>query len=323
MKILITGSTGFIGLNLIEKLYKQGHEIRAIIRNPGKACLIENFASEIIQGDLKDPDSLKGVFSQVEICYHLSGLTKSPRISDFWENNYHASKNLINEAKRTAPGLRHFIMLSSLAASKPCSSPEGTKENEPEKPVSSYGQSKLCSELYLKKAGINWTIIRPPIVYGPRDRDVFAFFRMAKLGFIPIMGAKKRYSIIYVEDLVDSLIRIMDQPAAYGRIYNVGEPESYTFAEIAGAICRASGKKPLLIPVPEFMLYLTAPLYELFARLTGVSPLLTRDKLLEIIQDGWVSDPGLIRQDFGISAGFSLEAGTKKTCDWYKVNGWL
>ncbi len=323
MRILITGSTGFIGLNLIQHLHAEGHHITAIIRNPEKSSLIEKHADSIIIGDLKEPDSLKKIFKGTEICFHLSGLTKSVRLKDFWENNYTASINLIEEIKRTDPPIKHLIMLSSLAASSPCSSEEGVGEGLPEKPVSAYGQSKLSAELYLRKTALPYTIIRPPIVYGPYDRDVFSFFKMAKLGFIPVMGAKKKYSVIYVGDLACILSRIMGKEAAFGKIYNVGEPQSYTYGEIISAICRAVGRRSTIINIPEFLLYIIAPVYELLSRITGISPILTRDKLLEIVQDGWTSDTGLISRELGITAQTTIEAGTKMAFDWYKLNGWL
>lgn len=323
MRILITGSTGFIGLNLIKRLYEDGHNISVIIRNPAKSHLVEKHADRILIGDLTEPESIENAIVDMDACYHLSGLTKSADINNFYKNNYLASVNLIKEIQKSSCAIKHFIMLSSLAASRPDASAEGVNEKCPPRPVSSYGQSKLLAELYLAKTDLPYTIIRPPIVYGPYDRDVLSFFKMADKGIMPVFGAKKRYSLIYVQDLVESLVKVLGNPAVYGRTYNVGEMKSYTMEEIVKTISESAGKKPFIIPVPEFMLYLIAPLYEFIARITGISPILTRDKLLEIIQDGWVSDSRLIEKEAGFSAEFSLDRGTKTAYNWYKENKWL
>lgn len=322
-RIIITGATGFIGINLLMKLKELGnYYIISIIRDPSKAVLIKQWTDEIKLADLNDTASLKGIFEGAQVCIHLAGLTKSTNIDDFYKNNYFAFVNLIKEAISYGR-LKHFIHLSSIAASGPDHTASGMREYMPPKPVSSYGQTKLLAELYLKNTGLPFTILRPPIVYGPHDRDVYSFFKMTKIGIVPMIGRKKRYSVIFVEDLTNIISRIILNRKSLGKIYNISENISYSMEDIIRTIARSMGKRPLLVPIPQSFLLFLAPVYELIVRLTGMSPLLTRDKLLEIIQKGWVADPSRIKNELGLSAVYGLAEGTKLTRNWYKDNKWL
>jgi len=320
MRVLVTGPTGFIGINLCRLLKQQGHYVRALIRTPAKQALIADSIDEAVYGDITAPDSLKGICQSMDIVFHLSGLTKSTRLERFLAVNYFGTVHVAKEAAR-AKGLRRFVLLSSLAAGGP--SAEGARGQRPDQPVSFYGQSKLMAEWYIGRAGIPFTIVRPPIVYGPWERDVLAYFKMARRRVVPVMGQAKPFSVVYVADLVSILTNLMEDDRASGKVLHVAENRTYSFAAIIRAIARSMGVRPWLVPIPQWLLIPAAVLYEWLANSLHLSPLLTRDKVSEIWQCGWVSDSTRATDALGLQCPTPLERGTQLTCAWYKQNGWL
>src|SRR5512139_1412868 len=207
MRALVTGGTGFIGSHLAEFLIREGHEVTCLVRDTTKPGYLEGLPVTMVRGDCTDRDSLTGAVRSADYIFHLAGLTKARREHEFYEVNVKGTENVVRAAQERNAGLKRFVHLSSLAAVGPSSTGRPLAEDCEHRPVSAYGRSKSEAEqvVYGKRNDMPVTILRPPAVYGPRDRDLLLFFKLVNTGFVPHWG-KSYYSFVYVEDLVRALV---------------------------------------------------------------------------------------------------------------------
>jgi nucleoside-diphosphate-sugar epimerase len=190
MKALVTGATGFIGSHLCEELAKRGYQVTCLVREKSNLKWIENIDLKLIVGDCKSIDSLFHAVTDIDYVFHLAGLTKACSKNDFFCANTEGTENLIKAVAEKNPKIKRFVYLSSLAAAGPSNNGSPLREDAEPRPVSSYGKSKLEGEKAVLKYKdlIPITILRPSAVYGPRDKDLFVFFKMLKKGIFPYWG---------------------------------------------------------------------------------------------------------------------------------------
>jgi len=200
LKVLLTGATGFIGSHLAEALLKKNYEVYCIVRNPAKLRFLQGLDVKIIQADCSDKNSLDKINWEFDYIFNLSGITKASHPEEFFQSNYIGTKNLIEIVVERCTQLKRFIHVSSLAAAGPCKNGIPVTEDTEPSPVSEYGKSKLLGEqaiLYYKNH-IPITIIRPPAVYGPKDIDFLAFFKMIKAGLVFYLTDGLYLSLIHI-----------------------------------------------------------------------------------------------------------------------------
>jgi nucleoside-diphosphate-sugar epimerase len=278
--ILITGATGFIGSRLAARLTADGVPFRRLVRDPKK---------RVAETD-----------TGVDTIYHLAGVTKAFAKSDYDHGNVIFTQNLLEACVRRPPG--RFVHVSSLAAANP---------------VSAYGASKLAGEGLVRRSPIadRAVIIRPPVVYGPGDRDVLQFFRAVAAGWI--VNPSQRVSIIHVDDLVDALI--FAASIAPGT-YCVSNPEPVDWRQLGELAARLMGRKARPVSLPDWAMWLAAIGSESMGRITGKPSIFSRDKLKEARQPQWICDPA---SNLAFEPRVSLEEGVAQTLAWYKDSGWL
>ncbi len=209
-KVLITGATGFIGGRLVERLVADGRDVRCLARRGSGVAHFHQRRVELVEGDVTALATLAATAADVDLVFHVAGLTKALRRSDFFHVNELGVANVLAAcAKRTTPPA--VVVVSSLAAAGPALLGQPRTEADPPAPVSHYGRSKRAGELAaIARAGdLPITIVRPPIVLGGGDRTGLALFRMiANLGVHLVPGWRRsKYSIIHVTDLVSGLIQ--------------------------------------------------------------------------------------------------------------------
>jgi len=204
----------------------------------------------------------------------------------------------------------------------------GTPVNEetPYHPITAYGESKMEAEKEcLKMVGrLPITIVRPPAVYGPRDRDVFEFFKSVNKGLQPMIGLKtKTVSLIYVTDLVNGIILAGEHRAGVGKAYFISSERYYGWKEVGDITARIMQKKTLRVKIPVGVVYTIAAVSELFSMATGKAVLLNMEKARDIVQDAWTCDISKAKKDLGFHESHTLENGIRKTVGWYREQGWL
>jgi nucleoside-diphosphate-sugar epimerase len=331
MRILVSGASGFIGSGLVQALAAGGHEVLALMRPSASAPYLKGVPFTRITGDILDSDSLKRACQNVDAVFHLAGLTAARSREEFFKFNAEGTKNLAGAAASANVG--RFVFISSLAASGPSVSLAPKTEAEPELPVSMYGESKLRGELYLDemKGQLPFIVVRPPMVYGPRDRNVYLFFKSIQKNWLPILPAKsttghKYYSAIHVDDLIQVLVTCLDAaPAAFasGERFHVSDGQIYTYERMMGIISSELRVNPIKVRIPGPLVSALATGGSIAGKILNRSLPLNRDKLNELIPDYWICSTRKAVEQLTFKPKYTLETGIPQTVAWYKVNGWL
>jgi nucleoside-diphosphate-sugar epimerase len=322
MKALVTGATGFVGSHLAEALRRHGVELTALARAPAKAAALAPLGVRVVAGDLHDRPALERACEGQDIVYHVAGLVAARTEADFLAANRDGTRNVVGAAERAGAG--RLVMVSSMAAAGPAGRGRPLRGDEPPQPVTAYGRSKLAAEHVVRASSLAWTILRPPLVYGPRDREVLKVFRLARLGFAPVLGdGSQELSAVYAADLAEALIAAGTSAAAARRTYYPCHPEIFTGAAMARTVGRVMGRSPALIRVPAPVGRGVLRITEAAARLVGQTTILTADKANEFFQPAWTGDPGPLTTDSGWQAERDLGTGLEETYRWYRAAGWL
>jgi nucleoside-diphosphate-sugar epimerase len=302
--IAITGATGFVGSAVLDEALAEGHQVRALARRDQTA----RAGVEWVRGDLGDTAALAVLVEGADAVIHVAGLTNTPDPATFEAANVTGTANVIAAMKQA--GVRRLVFVSSLSARMPG--------------LSAYGASKAKAETLVEASGLDWTTVRPPGVYGPRDVDYLEMFRTAKWGFVPLPpgGAS---SIIHADDLARLLVALAAGNAAATKKQTYepddGREGGWSHKELAQAIGRAVGKRSVFAPhLPRAVLEATATADRL---VRGDRAKLTADRVGYMAHPNWVSrfdrkpPPGLWQPRIG------GEEGLKATAEWYRREGWL
>jgi nucleoside-diphosphate-sugar epimerase len=252
MKALVTGATGFIGSHLCEELIRKGYDVTCLVKKTSNLKWIETLNIDFVQGDCTDRNSLLDAVSNCDYVFHLAGLTKARSGDEFFAVNTNGTENLVKALAERNPHVKRFVYVSSLAAAGPCRNGVAVTEDCAPCPVSDYGRSKLEAERVVLQYRdlIPVTIVRPPAVYGPRDRDMLVLFKMIKKGVFFDLGTCY-YSLLYVDDLVQGIIQCAESKKAEGKIYFLSDTGIVSGENIAGEISSALNVKPVALKVPK------------------------------------------------------------------------
>lgn len=320
MKALITGATGFIGSHLAGALIREGFDVTCLVRNPANLRFLEDISVRIIKGDCTDRESLTDAVKGVDYVFHLAGLTKASSDEDFFNANVKGTENIVNAVIENNSDIKRFVYLSSLAAAGPSCDGKPLKEDCNLMPVSVYGKTKLEGEkiVLAHKKDMPVTIVRPPAVYGPRDKDLLIFFKMVKSGIIPYWG-KCYYSFIYIEDLINGIILSALNRDAEGEIFFVSDGNIYSLDNIIEAISDALQKRPIRFKIPKFVMPLLGFISE---KANGIS-IINTDKIKEMKHSYWICDATKAIERLGFVPSIKIKEGVKWTADWYRIHLWL
>ncbi|TNE59504.1 MAG: NAD-dependent epimerase/dehydratase family protein [Sphingomonadales bacterium] len=302
--LALTGGSGFVGQAVLDCLAERNIPAQALAR---RVTEHEHSRVEWVMGDLANDRALDHLVAGTRAVIHIAGLTNTPDPAEFEAANVTGTANVIAAAKRN--GVKRFIFVSSLSAREP--------------QMSAYGASKAKAEQLVEASGLDWTIIRPPAVYGPRDKDMFELFRTASFGFVPLPPGGAT-SIIHVSDLARLLVDLVDaQPALVSkRLFEPddGREGGWSHKEMAAAIGRSVGKQVFAPHLPRALL-LGAAIADRFVRRGNAK--LTQDRVGYMCHPNWVVRSDRKVPDAVWQPHVSGEQGFKSTADWYRSHGWL
>ena len=322
MKALVTGATGFVGSHLAEALKRRGHEVTALARSSRKAEALASQSIRIVSGDLHDMAALDRAAAGQDIIYHVAGVVAARDEAEFLRANRDGTRNLLGAAERS--GNPRFVLVSSLSAAGPALPGAPLTGRETPHPVTAYGRSKLAAEEIVHGSRLGWSIIRPPIVYGPRDREVLKIFRLARLRLAPVFGdGSQELSAVHATDLAEALVTTGESTTTIGGTYVASHPEVFTSAELGHAVARAMGGSVATIRIPPSVARTLLWFTESGARLTRQVTILTADKANEFFQPAWTGNPAPLTRDTGWHATYDLQRGLIHTYEWYRQAGWL
>lgn len=326
MKILITGATGFIGSHLAEHLLAKGYELRCLVRPTSNLRWLQHLPIEQIYGDLFDERALLSAVKGADYVYHVGGVTKARTREEYMKGNHDATSNILAAVRKSNPGLKRFIHVSSQTVVGPSIGGTPVDESTPLHPITSYGMSKMEAEKECQKAmpDLPITIVRPPAVYGPRDKDIFEFFSTMKKGLQPMIGFNvKTVSLIHVKDLVDGIILAGEHPRSVGQTYFISSERFYDWMEVGDITSGILGRKVLRLKIPEFVVYMIAGVSELYSLVSRQAVLLNIEKARDIVQDSWTCSIAKAQRELGFRESLTLAEGIRNTVEWYKENKWL
>jgi len=323
MKALVTGGSGFIGSHLVERLLKNEYEVSCLIRKTSNLRWLEGFNIRLIEGDCIDKGSLNNL-CDFDYIFHLSGLTKSNRSEEFYTVNTKATENIMEVIARNNRGIKRFVYLSSLSAFGP--NLQNTLPNEDcnPHPVSDYGNSKLMGEntVLRYKDILPISILRPTVVYGPRDKEMFLFFKLINMGLFFWWG-KSHISLVYIDDLIDAIMLAAEREEAVGETFFISDGAVYSNEEVINEIADALGVRLTKLRIPRKVLPVIGSLANGISRITKKTTMINRDKIKELMYSDWVCDISKAKSKLDFMPKVRTREGIKWTADWYRIHRWL
>lgn len=325
MRALVTGASGFIGSNLVDRLLAEGAEVKCLIRPRSNLTWLSSPHLTLVPGDFHNSASLAPAVADVDVVFHVAGATRAARRAGYFLGNLEATCNLLQACQEYGPEDQKFLFVSSLAAAGPSPGHPLTEDQEP-RPVSAYGESKLAAERAVLEFGRTRPVIviRPPAAYGPRDRDTFRLFKSVKWGLhvIPGLSAQK-VSLVHVHDLVTGILLAVRSEQAPGRVYYICGEGHYDWQTVGDYLGRALGRRFGTLRVPWGVMRLVALGGSLASQFTRSPTLLSLDKLRDIRQSNWLCSNERAKAEIGFQPAIDLLTGLATTAAWYKKMGWL
>lgn len=333
LKILVTGSTGFVGSLLSEKLIKEGHQVYAQARNKKK---FEEFKvpGTLIEGAMnsKGPNLwVDNLPEDLDVVVHVAGITHSFNFDDYYQTNAHATKNLIEDLKKRYSKLR-FILISSQAATGPSKGSEFRLESEEPTPISHYGHSKVLAEKYLREiAPSTWDkcVVRPPLVIGPRDPAILDLFKMVKgrvLFKFGLFKKDKTYSFVGVFDLIEVIYKLIIKVESQEslQIFHSAFHEPMTYDQLVSEMKSAMKiRRTLTIKLPLVLVNGFAYLLQGINKVIPLDIRVTTDKVKDLYPSYWLVSSEKSQMILDHQYEWDFNKCINLALEDYRKRGWL
>lgn len=328
MNVLITGATGFIGSHLTERLVKEGYKVSVLVKKESNRKerketlnILKNIGVKIFLGDLLDVNSLIKACKNKDVVFHLAAIARPMAIpkEKYFKVNVEGTKNLLEACRKNK--VKKIIHMSSISVVGPTRDGNPVNEKTKPDPIDTYGESKLAAEKvvfeYIKKYNMNITILRPPMVFGPRDFEMLRLFKAISKGFFPLKEGKGYIEFLYVENLVDVCILAMKK-GKKGEIYHINNGESYRMSDVVKTIAKAENVKLKPIKFPNWSLVLAGVFMELLGKIFGFHPPFSRNTVIWMTKSFWYTECTKAKKELGYQPKINLEEGIKRTVEYYK-----
>ncbi|MGE4429299.1 MAG: SDR family oxidoreductase [Sphingobium sp.] len=267
----MTGATGFVGAETLDQLLEAGFSIRALTRRPQA----DRAGVTWVTGALDRPETLDELVRGADCVLHIAGVVNAPDRAGFEAGNGQGTAHVIAAMERA--GVRRLIHVSSLAAR--------------ERGLSLYCWSKALAEDHVRASALDWTMVRPPAIYGPRDTEYRELLRVARHGLLPV-PPQGRSSLIHVRDLARLLVLLCAEAgdAHKGALWEVddGTPGGLSHPQLAAAFGAALGRRVRALPLPRFLLMGVA---KIDGAVRGARAKLTPDRVTYMCHPDWVAAP--------------------------------
>ena len=325
-RVLVTGANGFIGSHLVDKLLASGSTVHGLVRGSSSLKWLDASKVHLHQVDLSQADFVVPALENFDYIFHCAGLTKAKSRSDYFQVNATACSNLYGQCQRRGRRIKGIVHMSSLAATGP--SPRGSHvdETSPCRPVTFYGQSKLAGEEIALKYShlLPITVIRPPLVYGPREENFFTFLKLIQKGWgLQIGDVAKELSLIYVSDLIRAMLKASYSSTQKGSSFFVTDSHVYVWKQIVKECAHIMNVEVRTLKVPEAFLTPAALFFEVLAQFSSKPALFDRQRMIDIRQSSWSASPEKFYKVFDFQPQYELRQGLTETINWYLQEGWL
>ena len=307
---LVTGATGFVGSHLVDVLLEQGWRVAVTVRARSNLRWLEGKSIERVH-DGASP------LPPCDVLFHVAGVIRADTYGDYLAGNRDLAVRVFEAARA-----KRFVHVSSLAVAGPG---DRVDETTPCSPISLYGKSKWEgeTEIWKRRDRTAVTVIRPPVVYGPRDFGLYDMYRTVAKGLRPEIGGRKRISIVHARDLAEGIVRAGEAPEGANEAFYFANGEAVEVSAVLGIIERAIGTRTVRVGIPDRVVRFLGAVVEDSARLAGKRSMFGRDKALEMTQKAWCCSPAKAEKQLGWKARIPLEEGMRETASWYKSQGLL
>ena len=315
--VALTGATGFLGSHIADLLLAAGYSVRASIRPTSNLRWLEGKSLTTVETDLCSPDSCRHFLGDATAVIHCAGVVSAVSEDAYRTGNVETTRVLLETAaeqwEQSHPEQPAFILISSLAAHGPAGLQNPATEDDPCQPITAYGRSKLAAEELVN--GQTWpfrtAILRPPGLYGPRDRDFLPLFKASRMGITARIGrSMEGLSLVDGRDAAAAAVALL-KTGATGTYFVDDGHTGYSWQELAAALSVAQGKKVRLITIPLSILKFLSVLVG--TTRAARSPVLNPDRIRDLDSPGWVCDGSRLREKTGFTASFGLAEGFTDT----------
>jgi dihydroflavonol-4-reductase len=322
MHTLITGASGFVGGALLKRLQATGHRVRGLLREGPPPSW--GGAVEWVQGDVREAASLEKALDGIDVVFHLAGIRRAPVRSTFFQVNAEGTRNVCDASWRS--GVRRLVLAGSLAAVGPSRPDRPHVESDPFAPEEWYGESKAEAErIALEPRGqMEVTVVRPPRILGPADRENLVFFKLIRRGIrLAIGGGPRPLSVVDVDDVVDFLMLLADRPEARGEAFFCPGPSTTTLEDIQDQGARVLGLRPRTLHMAPAVLRPLAFAADVVSRVTGRHLALNRKLARQLLAPAWTCSGEKAARLLGWRPRVSLAESIARSAAWYQAEGWL
>lgn len=324
--VLVTGATGFIGSHLVDLLLSRGCEVHCVVRKTSDLRWLDRKRVHLITVDLNQPGVLDRYLERFDFVFHCAGLTKAKSQQEYFRTNAKACTHLYESCVARGKRLQAVVHLSSLAAVGPGTQERPVDENTACEPLTFYGKSKLAGESIAEKftSSLPINILRPPVVYGPREKNFLNYLKAAHRGWLFKVGkARKTLSLIHVHDLVRGMVEATNHSVPEKNIFFLTDGQVYSWEEVAETVTRILNIQIKTLVISESTLKFIAVICETVARFGPNAPLLDRQRVIDMCQNSWTADTNKFFNCYEFQPQYDLYKGLSETLEWYRKHQWL
>ncbi|VAW39912.1 hypothetical protein MNBD_DELTA03-1744 [hydrothermal vent metagenome] len=325
--VLVTGATGFTGMNLTKKLVEAGVRVRAVARQSSDLTPLEGLDIQWIRGEVFDGAVIAEAMAGQEYVFHVAAAYRDPSCTlEDYRNVHIESTRLIAEEAARSPQFKRFIHVSTVGVHGHIARPPAD-ERYPFDPGDDYQQTKLEAEQWLVKfaaaKSLPYTVIRPAAIYGPGDRRLLKVFQMAMKPYFILLGKGKcLYHLVHVDDLTNAMLTASTHPAAQGEVFIIGDTDSVTIDGMARIVADYFGRKFRVVRLPIGPFFLAGDICEMLCRPFGLQPPIYRRRVALYSKDR-AFDVSKMKSILGFLPRHSNKDGLEETAQWYAKQGWL
>jgi nucleoside-diphosphate-sugar epimerase len=324
--VLVTGSTGFTGSHLCRRLLNEGYCVRGLARRAERGSELRGLGVEVVVGDLRDPGSLGRATTGVDVVYHIAALFREADVSreELWRTNVEGTENILESSLRA--GVRRFVHCSTVGVHGDIQTPPANEETEYD-PGDDYQESKAEGERlalrFQAQGRLPVVVFRPAGIYGPGDTRFLKLFRAIRNRvFVMIGSGEVLYQMVYIDDVVDGILRCGTMEQAAGNVYILTGDRPVTLNRLVGMIADAVGVEPPRLHFPVGPIYAAGHLCELACSPLGIRPPLYRRRV-DFFRKNRAFSIEKARAELGFRPQVGLQEGLRITADWYVDQGLL
>ncbi len=326
MKVLVTGSGGFIGSHMTEALLNKGHDVYVLLRKKSVRTWTRRLNIQPVYGNYDDPSSLHDSVSGIDIVFHLGAVLNAAAWDTYYRANTLGTQHLLQACAEVNPELKRFVFVSSIAAAGPTQTRVFRDETSPSHPDSFYGKSKLLAEkkVLAYQDIFPVTIARPPNVIGVRQQELLLILKLLKKRIFPLLGnGDIQTSLCFVQDLIEALILMSEKDEACSHTYYVTDNKGYSWRNVMEKMSRFLDVYPLVLKIPYPLLLSAAWLSELYASVTGHKPMIASRYIISTRNNYHLYRSEKIQHELGFTTKTSFSQGMQDIIQWYEQNGIL